>query len=57
MEILFDGEISLVANKESPIVDALEVGAFTEDFDIPDLLTFIENSDHTDVIANYERLR
>ncbi len=48
--------LTLVADGQASLIDALEVGAFIEEFDILDLITFIGNSDHADVIATYERL-
>lgn len=48
--------LDLVADGQTSLVNALEVGAFIEEFDILDLLTFIGNSNHTDVIATYEQL-
>ncbi len=46
----------LVSQGQPSLVDALEVGGYIEEMDILDLLRFIANSDHPDVIAVYERL-
>ncbi len=54
--ILMDLYTYLVAQGQLSLVDALEVGGYIEEMDILDLLRFIANSDHPDVITVYERL-
>lgn len=54
--ILTDLYNDLVSQGQPSLVDALEVGGYIEEMDILDLLRFIANSDHPDVIAVYERL-
>lgn len=46
----------LTTKSDSSLVDALEVGATIEDLDIHDIVSFVDNTNKTDILAMYEML-